>query len=98
MILLSWTHAKCRHVLRAAAGVCFGVVYRVRGMEVPGDQLGLASALHLVIKSVTKMVKFSMISWYAVLFGSMRAQCMTLLPCREGKIGAPSNDSAHGVS
>lgn len=39
-----------------------------------------------------------MISWHAVLFGSVRAQCMTLLLFREGKINASSSDSAHRVS
>lgn len=39
-----------------------------------------------------------MISWHAVLFGSVRAQCVTLLLFREGKISPSSSDSAHRVS
>lgn len=42
------------------------------------------------------MVNFSMISEYAVLFGSVGAQHMTLLPFREGKISAPSHDGHPG--
>jgi len=83
---------RCRRSMR------FRRAYRVRGIAVKEDQLGLASASYSILNSVSKMVNFSMISWYAVLFGSVRAQCTTLLPFREGKISAPSNDSAHGVS
>lgn len=74
------------------------MAYRVRGVEVKGDQLDLASAWYLVLNLVSKMLNFSMISWYAVLLGSVRAQHMTLLPFGEWKISAPSNDSAHRVS
>lgn len=74
------------------------MAYRVRGVEVKGDQLDLASAWYSVLNLVSKMVNFLMISWYAVLFGSVRAQHMTLLPFREGKISAPSKDSARRVS
>ena len=77
---------------------CHGMAYRVKGIEVKGDQLDLASAWYSVLNSVFEMVNFSMIAWYAVLFGSVRAQRMTLLPFREAKISAPSNDSAHRVS
>lgn len=78
--------------------VHFRMAYRVRGIEVKGDQLDLASVWYSVLNAVTEMVNFLMISWYAVLFGSVRAQSMTLLPFREEKISAPSNDSAHRVS
>lgn len=84
-------------MLHAAVGV-FQKGLQGWGVEVTGDWLGLASALLLVLDSVSKMVKFSMISWYSVLFGSMRAQCKTSLLRREGNIGAPCGDSAHGVS
>lgn len=74
------------------------MAYRIRGIEVKGDQLDLASTCYSVLNSLSEMVNFSMISWYAVLFGSVRAQCMTLLPFREGKISARCCSAAHRVS
>lgn len=74
------------------------MAFRARGIEVKEDELDLASAWYSVLNLVSEMVKFLMISWYAVLFGSVRAQHMTFLPFRGGKISAPSNDSAHRVS